>query len=145
MIRLYKRYAIKRELLEENLLKAFYKIGERKKQDKAEVLVDNSYLSKNFSSQQLRKGLIKLKKAGYATPTKNGWLLTEEGFEKGKRITRLHRLWELYLTKYLRIAPDHVHEDAETIEHVLTPELEARLQQLLDFPTSDPHRSTIPQ
>ena len=71
--------------------------------------------------------------------------MTNEGFEKGKRITRLHRLWELYLTKYLRIAPDHVHEDADTIEHVITPELEARLERLLEYPTEDPHLSEIPK
>ena len=42
------------------------------------------------------------------------------------------------------IAPDHVHEDAETIEHFLTPELEKRLETLLEFPTEDPHQSQIP-
>ena len=47
--------------------------------------------------------------------------------------------------RYLRIAPDHVHEDADTIEHVITPELEARLEKLLEYPTSDPHLSNIPK
>jgi len=145
LIRLYKRYAIQRQLLEENLLKAFYKIGENSTQQQSAVLIDNEYLSHNFSQSQLKSGLKKLKKAGYTLPSNNGWHLTKEGYEKGKRITRLHRLWELYLTKYLRIAPDHVHEDAETIEHVITPELEQRLQKLLDFPTEDPHESAIPQ
>ena len=63
---------------------------------------------------------------------------------KGQRVVKLHRLWEVYLTKYLRIAPDHVHEDADTIEHILTPELEARLEKLLDYPSLDPHKSEIP-
>ena len=60
------------------------------------------------------------------------------------RIVRIHRLWELYLTTYLRIAPDHVHEDAETIEHIITPEMELKLEHLLDFPDKDPHHSEIP-
>jgi manganese/zinc/iron transport system permease protein len=53
-------------------------------------------------------------------------------------------LWELYLTEYLRIAPDHVHEDAETIEHIITPELERRLEEQLKYPKLDPHQSQIP-
>ncbi|MDX1629179.1 MAG: iron dependent repressor, metal binding and dimerization domain protein [Fulvivirga sp.] len=42
------------------------------------------------------------------------------------------------------MAPDHVHDDADTIEHILTPELEARLEKLLDYPKKDPHESEIP-
>jgi len=72
------------------------------------------------------------------------WTLTKEGKDKGQRTVKLHRLWELYLTEYLHIAPDHVHEDADTIEHIITPELEARLEKLLEFPELDPHKSKIP-
>ena len=57
---------------------------------------------------------------------------------------KLHRLWELYLSRYMKIAPDHVHEDAETIEHVITPALEAELERLMDYPELDPHDSKIP-
>ncbi|MBC6426078.1 MAG: metal ABC transporter permease [Ekhidna sp.] len=144
LIRQYKRFVIQRQLLEENLLKAFYKLGENENHPKREITTNDDKLKRSFSSNQLKKGLKKLKADGYIIATKSGWKLTQEGFQKGKRITRLHRLWELYLTKYLRIAPDHVHEDAETIEHVITPELEKRLQELLDFPTSDAHQPAIP-
>jgi manganese/zinc/iron transport system permease protein len=44
----------------------------------------------------------------------------------------------------MQIAPDHVHEDAETIEHVITPALEAELERLMDYPELDPHDSKIP-
>ena len=93
----------------------------------------------------MTNGLRKLRKNGDVDRSEAAWKLTKEGFEKGKRIIRLHRLWELYLTKYLRIAPDHVHEDADTIEHGITPELEARLEKLLEYPTEDPHESSIPR
>ncbi|MEO9871666.1 MAG: iron dependent repressor, metal binding and dimerization domain protein, partial [Ekhidna sp.] len=145
VVRQWRRFSIRRQLLEENLLKAFYRIGENSGEHYSVVAVDDIRLIRNFSSAQLVKGLRKLKTHGYVKKTSQNWLLTKEGFEKGKRITRLHRLWELYLTKYLRIAPDHVHEDADTIEHVITPELEARLEKLLEYPTSDPHSSEIPK
>ena len=72
------------------------------------------------------------------------WIFTKAGKSKGQRTVKLHRLWETYLTKYVRIAPDHVHDDADTIEHFLTPELEAKLEQLLEYPELDPHDSEIP-
>jgi manganese/zinc/iron transport system permease protein len=50
----------------------------------------------------------------------------------------------LYLTTKLHIAPDHVHDDADTIEHLLTPELEAELERVLNYPRKDPHKSEIP-
>ena len=56
----------------------------------------------------------------------------------------LHRLWEMYLTQYAKIAPDHVHDDAEAMEHLITPELEAELVKLLNNPETDPHDSRIP-
>ena len=145
LIRQYQRLVIQRRLLEENLLKALYKLVESDNRTSEEITMDDDRLKGFFSLNQLKKGLRRLNSNGYVSAATNGWILTREGFQKGERITRLHRLWELYLTKYLRIAPDHVHEDAETIEHIITPELERRLQELLDFPTSDPHQSTIPQ
>jgi manganese/zinc/iron transport system permease protein len=57
---------------------------------------------------------------------------------------KLHRLWELYLSTYVKIASDHVHEDAETIEHIITPELEAELERMLEYPEMDPHKEKIP-
>jgi manganese/zinc/iron transport system permease protein len=145
VVRQWRRFSIRRQLLEENLLKAFYRIGENSGDHFSQVAIDDIQLVRNFSAAQLAKGLRKLRVNGYVERSNEAWFLTNEGFEKGKRITRLHRLWELYLTKYLRIAPDHVHEDADTIEHVITPELETRLEKLLEYPESDPHQSIIPK
>lgn len=144
IIRQYRRFAIKRQLLEENLLKAFYRIGENTGEHFSSADITDIRLVRNFSPGQLVKGLRKLKVNGYINREGNKWTLTHEGYEKGRRITRLHRLWELYLTEYLKIAPDHVHEDADTIEHVITPELERRLEKFLGYPESDPHSSVIP-
>ena len=144
LINQWNRITIQRKLLEENLLKTFFKIGEVSGDYFQKVDENDIRLIRNFSSSQLKRGLRKLSSNGYIQKIGSQWELSKVGHEKGRRITRLHRLWELYLTKYLRIAPDHVHEDADTIEHVITPELEKRLEKLLDYPTTDPHQSTIP-
>ena len=40
---------------------------------------------------------------------------------------------------------DKVHRSAEDMEHILTPELEKRLTQLLRNPKKDPHAQPIPK
>jgi manganese/zinc/iron transport system permease protein len=50
----------------------------------------------------------------------------------------------MYLTQQLQIQDDHVHEDAEAIEHIITPEIERKLIELLDKPEKDPHEKIIP-
>ena len=57
---------------------------------------------------------------------------------------RNHRLWELYLTNAAQIAADHVHEDAEKIEHVLGEEVVRELERRLDYAKVDPHGRKIP-
>ncbi|MEQ8241417.1 MAG: iron chelate uptake ABC transporter family permease subunit [Cyclobacteriaceae bacterium] len=144
ILRLFKQRKIRRRLLEENLLKSLYKIGEinddfKLARNQAEITE-----MRRFTPSQLTNGLKRLRGQGFINKTNNHWSLTQEGYQKGQRVVRLHRLWELYLTKYLRIAPDHVHEDAENIEHVITPELEKKLEALLEYPEYDPHQTEIP-
>lgn len=71
-------------------------------------------------------------------------LFTPEGWQRAAAIVRNHRLWELYLTNAARIAADHVHEDAEKIEHVLGEDVVRQLERQLDYATRDPHGRHIP-
>ncbi|MCV9385908.1 metal ABC transporter permease [Reichenbachiella sp. ABR2-5] len=133
---------IKIRIINENILKLFYQLSE---QDNNQRRSFQDLLKKRqMRETTLRKGLRRLHIQGYLSNQDGKWSLTTEGKIKGRRVVKLHRLWEVYLTQYLRIAPDHVHEDADNIEHILTPELEKRLEALLDYPESDPHSSKIP-
>src|SRR5690606_37698974 len=69
---------------------------------------------------------------------------TPEGMQRALAIVRNHRLWELYLTNAAQIAVDHVHEDAEKIEHVLGEDVVRELERRLDFARKDPHGRVIP-
>ncbi|MBS0623165.1 MAG: metal ABC transporter permease [Verrucomicrobia bacterium] len=80
---------------------------------------------------------------------RKGWIdsqhqLTETGRRQGARIVRLHRLWEAYLVYSLGMGRDQVHQNAEDMEHLLTPQLEQELEQLLAHPEFDPHAQPIP-
>ena len=70
--------------------------------------------------------------------------LTETGWTRAQEIVRNHRLWELYLTNAADIASDHVHDDAEIIEHVIGADLVAELEKQLENAQVDPHGSNIP-
>lgn len=142
--RVVRQRKIKNQIGDENILKALYQLGEEERNYFDERSIENILSKRPFNSKSLIKGLKRLKREGYLKLKNGKWSFSKAGKNKGQRIVKLHRLWEVYLTTYLRIAPDHVHEDADTIEHILTPELEARLEKLLDYPTLDPHESEIP-
>jgi len=58
--------------------------------------------------------------------------LTESGFGEAARITRNHRLWEIFLITHADIAPSHVDRDADSVEHILSPEMVRELESILE-------------
>ena len=85
----------------------------------------------------MQKG-IKILKSKKQIANPNGlWQLTNKGIDEAKRIVRAHNLWELYMENFMQIQPDHVHDSAESIEHILTPELEAELLKKMESKIGD--------
>jgi DtxR family Mn-dependent transcriptional regulator len=70
--------------------------------------------------------------------------LTEAGTRVALEVIRHHRLLELYLAKTLGLHVDDVHAEADRLEHVISEELEERIDRALGFPTHDPHGDPIP-
>jgi DtxR family Mn-dependent transcriptional regulator len=70
--------------------------------------------------------------------------LTETGQRGALEVLRHHRLLERYLVDRLGLGLDEVHAEAELLEHALSEELEARIDEELGFPTHDPHGDPIP-
>ena len=73
-----------------------------------------------------------------------GARLTPAGEKVALEVIRHHRLLELYLADTLGLDVDHVHDEADRLEHVISEELEARIDQALGYPTHDPHGDPIP-
>ena len=71
-------------------------------------------------------------------------VLTEAGSAEGASLVRRHRLSERFLVDYLDMPWDTVHEEACKFEHVLSPEVEARLAEQLGNPLTCPHGHAIP-
>ncbi|MDQ3163710.1 MAG: metal-dependent transcriptional regulator [Actinomycetota bacterium] len=73
-----------------------------------------------------------------------GVLLTEAGERIALEVIRHHRLLERYLAEALGLPLEALHAEADRLEHSLSEELEARIDELLGYPTHDPHGHPIP-
>ncbi len=73
-----------------------------------------------------------------------GVTLTRAGEKAAVEVIRHHRLLEQYLSETLGFAIEEVHGEADRLEHALSEELEARIDESLGFPTHDPHGHPIP-
>jgi DtxR family Mn-dependent transcriptional regulator len=71
-------------------------------------------------------------------------VLTEAGTKIALEVIRHHRLIELFLAEALGVPWDQVHAEAHRIEHVLSEDLEDRIDAMLGHPTTDPHGAPIP-
>ncbi len=81
----------------------------------------------------------------YVTYQKHqGVQLTEAGRQAALKIIRRHRLIEHYLVEKLGYTWDEVHQEAEILEHAMSPLLERRIDTALGFPDFDPHGDPIP-
>jgi DtxR family Mn-dependent transcriptional regulator len=74
----------------------------------------------------------------------HGVQLTATGERVALEVVRHHRLLELYLSEALGMPWDRVHEEAEVLEHAISPELSELIARKLGNPTRDPHGDPIP-
>ncbi len=68
---------------------------------------------------------------------------TAKGREEAEAIVRRHRLIERFLTDVLGVPWDEVHEEAERLEHAMSPVLEERMLASIGDATTCPHGHPI--
>jgi DtxR family Mn-dependent transcriptional regulator len=74
----------------------------------------------------------------------SGVSLTEKGIQQVLKLTRRHRLWEVFLNKYLGIGWEEVYNEACNLEHNTSELVAKKLAQYLNNPVVCPHGSPIP-
>lgn len=128
-------------LTEENYLKALFNLA----LEKGEVNVNE--LSKHLQIKMptvtsMMKKLAEKKLVHYESykPLK----LTEKGRKEAGLVIRKHRLTEIFLVEKMGFGWEQVHEIAEQIEHIHSPEFFEKMDELLGYPKFDPHGSPIP-
>jgi DtxR family transcriptional regulator, Mn-dependent transcriptional regulator len=126
----------------EDYLKAIYRL-----QGEADGPVTTSALGSwlgvtaSSASGMLRK-LDDLRLIVYA-PYHGVWL-SQAGRQAALAVVRRHRLLEAFLAEVLGLSWDQVHDEAEVLEHALSPQLCEVIAAKLGHPATDPHGDPIP-
>ena len=126
---------------EENYLKALFNLSN----EKGEVTVQELSIELNIKMPSVNSMIKKLadkKMVFYESykPLK----LTDKGKKEAGLIIRKHRLTEMYLVEKMGFGWEQVHEIAEQVEHLQSPEFFDKMDEILGFPNVDPHGSPIP-
>ena len=126
---------------EENYLKSLYNLANAQ----GEVNLSDLAASLQVSLPTANSMVKSLQKSGWVLYEKyKPVTLTKEGQKTAALIIRKHRLMEMFLVKVMNFGWEEVHEVAEQIEHIHAPKFFERMDQMLGFPTVDPHGSPIP-
>lgn len=73
-----------------------------------------------------------------------GITFTSKGKKEATRLVRRHRLSERFLTDILGLSWDEVHDEACKFEHILSENVEDKLDKTLGNPKTCPHGNPIP-
>jgi DtxR family transcriptional regulator, Mn-dependent transcriptional regulator len=127
---------------EENYLKVIYHLSQNANKGITTNAIANVMESKPSSVTDMVQKLADKELVIYKKY--QGVELTDKGRFTALMIVRKHRLWEVFLVDKLDFSWDEVHDVAEQLEHIKSEKLTDKLEELLDFPTEDPHGDPIP-
>ena len=74
----------------------------------------------------------------------SGVRLTDSGRQLATHVLRRHRLIELFLVRVMGMNWSEVHAEAEELEHAVSDRLIERMDEMLGYPSADPHGDPIP-
>jgi DtxR family Mn-dependent transcriptional regulator len=126
---------------EENYLKALFNLANEKGEVSANELSKKLDIKMPTVNSMMKK-LSEKKLVHYESykPLK----LTEKGKKEAGLIIRKHRLTEMFLVQKMDFGWEQVHEVAEQMEHLHAPDFFEKMDEMLGYPTIDPHGSPIP-
>jgi DtxR family transcriptional regulator, Mn-dependent transcriptional regulator len=97
-----------------------------------------------LSAPTVHEMLGRLERDGYVTRAEDRVIsFTEQGRRHAEEITSRHRLIERFLTDVVGVPWDDVHEEAERMEHAMSPRFEAYVKAAIGDATTCPHGHPI--
>lgn len=97
-----------------------------------------------LSAPTVHEMIGRLERGGYIARAADKTIsFTEEGRRHAEQITSRHRLIERFLTDVVGVPWDEVHEEAERLEHAMTPRFEAYVRSAIGDATTCPHGHPI--
>lgn len=98
----------------------------------------------SHSAPSVSEMIRRLRNEGYLEPAGKAVHLTAKGRARAESVVRKHRLAERLLTDVIGLPWNKAHVEACRWEHVISDEVEERLVELLEHPTTCPHGNPIP-
>ena len=96
------------------------------------------------SAPTVHEMIGRLEADGYVTRAADKTIaFTDNGREHAEGVVRRHRLIERFLTDILEIPWDEVHEEAERLEHWMSPQVEAKMKAAIGDAKTCPHGHPI--
>jgi manganese/zinc/iron transport system permease protein len=121
----WNKLLLRRRINEENLLKAAVQNEVR---GKGKLFTRESINQRQFFEPNLWNRTVgRLNSKGLIRPVHGGFTLSTAGRSYGADIDRRHKIWEVYLQRRMQMSVHLVHDEAETMEHFLTPEIEEEI------------------
>jgi manganese/zinc/iron transport system permease protein len=140
--KLIRRRGASRLVLIEDVIKLSYRFsGDENKTELTDKIANELGISNGKVESAIRTLIGK----GLMNRVDGKCTLTEDGKKYATRLIRTHRLWETYITKEKVTDMEHVHPEAEKIEHILSEDIVDEIDEELGFPEKDPHGSEIPR
>ena len=138
-----RRVQLRHSVARQHLMRAMFELVKDKTRpnDQEFVSVSQVLPKRSWTRNQLSQAIERASRDELLTQIDEKLRLTKKGLIEAERLTREHRLWELYLITHAEIAPSHVDREADRIEHVLQPEVVAELEAILAGDSRDLPRS----
>ena len=147
LVRARTRGRVNRTVARHHLLRAMYELMEEGGSDGGRestevatnrgqsISLEDLLSKRSWSKKRLLREIQRCQADELVQPVGDRLKLTRRGTAEAVRLTRQHRLWELYLITYAEFATSRVDHAADRIEHVLEPEIIDELESLLDRET----------
>ena len=142
VIRSIRRIRMKRSIAKQHFLRTMFELTEHREASfqNNEISMEKLALARPWNSRELSNTIRRATHAEWVTRIGSQIRLTKKGKIEAERLTKEHRLWELFLIHHADFAPSRVDREADHIEHVLEPEIVAELESLLSE-----NQKTIPE
>jgi len=127
-------------MISEDLLKAILKTETEGRSASIDELAGTT----DAGRDRVTEVLTEMSDAELVTLTEGIPQLTDRGREGALHIVRAHRIWERHLADRTGVAEADWHDEAELVEHRLSPQDLRQLYVELGHPTTDPHGDPIP-
>ncbi len=137
VMKMWHRLSVRLLVIREDILGVLWRLEERGQMKLLATQLSEAIGTTRF---MIWLGLYGLWRGNAVSRDDSSWALTSDGRIRATKLIRSHRLWEVYLDKHYPQDSHQLHESAERLEHITTPEM----RSMLGDAKEDPHGMQVP-